>query len=55
MVWARVATWVVSWVRTTCLPTAPSIAYASGLTMIRSAGALPEPPASPVVTAAIPR
>ena len=51
---ARVATWVVSWVRTTCRPKSPSTPYASGLTMTRSAGAAPEPPASPVVTAAIP-
>ena len=29
--------------------------YASGLTITRSAGAAVEPPASPVVTAAIPR
>ncbi|KAA0931800.1 hypothetical protein FGF04_23280 [Streptomyces apricus] len=40
---------------TTCRPKEPSIPYASGFTMIRSAGAFPGAPVSPVVTAAIPR
>lgn len=52
---ARVATWVISWVRTIRCPKVPSVPYAWGLTITRSAGARSSPPVCPVVTAAMPR